>query len=79
MGRPPPWFRAGRSPGNPVRVFLQPEKGTKRVEVVVEPYSDEEVRTNRELTNSRTRWAALDVFDTKAIKAFFKHVIPEAK
>jgi len=68
-------MRSGRI--DPVRIFLKPEKGTDRMEVIVEPYPPEQIKAHRELTQRREGWVHLRVHDTQTLKAFLK-AIPRA-
>lgn len=56
----------------PTRIFIQPDdKG--RMEVVAEPYSDEEIKNNYEERGTRALWAKWSVSNTETVKAYTEH------
>ncbi len=54
----------------PFRLFLKPEPGSDRMEVVVEPYPEDEVRAHDTLQEQRRQWSYWKVNDTATFKAF---------
>jgi hypothetical protein len=57
----------------PFRMFLKPESGTDRMEVIIEPYPEEEVTAQHKLIRLRECWSAFsDLSDTAAVKAMMK-------
>jgi hypothetical protein len=69
-GPPPRMMMDRMMRDRPVRVFLKPEKGTDRLEVMVEPYSRDEIEAHRNLTARRKDWIDFRVRDTKAVREF---------
>lgn len=65
----------------PSRIFLKPEEGTNRTEIVFEPYTKDELRDNRDIRNNRQRWAEWRFKDTngrvvgEVFNKFFKDAV----
>lgn len=52
----------------PFRVFMKPEPGAERFELMFEPYSDEEIRTRADLIANRREWATGQITKTKTMQ-----------
>lgn len=66
-----PFFRESqRARITPFRLFLKPEPGTDRMEIVAEPYSKEETKAHEWLCSHRRNWALWKIDTTAAMKVF---------
>jgi hypothetical protein len=58
----------------PFRLFLKPEQGTDRQEIIIEPYPEEEIKANYRLIADRKNWSNFDVSSTKTVKTLCDRV-----